>query len=118
MTSYDWNLLPAEDLSPQITRRAIHTPALTIARLELRQGAVVPEHNHVHEQIATVERGALEFWFGERRIELRSGQSVAIPPNEPHKVVALEDTVVVDVFSPCREDWFNGADAYLRQASR
>jgi quercetin dioxygenase-like cupin family protein len=115
MTHYDWNRLPAEELNPQITRRAIHTPALTIARLELRKGAVVPEHHHVHEQIATVERGALEFWFGDRMVELRNGQSVAIPSNVPHRVVALEDTIVVDVFSPSRQDWLSGDDAYLRK---
>jgi hypothetical protein len=33
----------------------------------------------------------------------------------PHKVVALEDTVVVDVFSPARDDWQRGDDAYLRK---
>jgi quercetin dioxygenase-like cupin family protein len=115
MTQYDWNSLPAEQLNPQVTRRAIHTAALTIARLEIQKGAVVPEHHHVHEQIATVERGELQFWFGDREVILGSGQSVAIPSNVPHKVVALADTVVVDVFSPCREDWLQGDDAYLRK---
>jgi hypothetical protein len=33
----------------------------------------------------------------------------------PHQVIALQDTVVVDVFSPCREDWLRGDDAYLRK---
>ena len=115
MTHYDWNRLPAEELNPQITRRAIHTPGLTIARLQILKGAVVPEHHHVHEQVATVERGALEFWFGEELVVLRDGQSVAIPSNVPHKVVALEDTVVVDVFTPSRDDWQRGDDAYLRK---
>jgi quercetin dioxygenase-like cupin family protein len=32
----------------------------------------------------------------------------------PHGVEALEDSVVVDVFSPAREDWIRGDDAYLR----
>jgi quercetin dioxygenase-like cupin family protein len=48
-------------------------------------------------------------------VVLRGGQSLAIPSNVPHKVVALEDTVVVDVFSPVREDWLRGDDAYLRK---
>lgn len=115
MTHYDWKSLPAEQLNPQVTRRAIHTPGLTIARLEIQKGAVVPEHHHVQEQVATVERGELQFWFGDQEMILRDGQSVAIPSNVPHKVVALADTIVVDVFSPCREDWLRGDDAYLRK---
>jgi quercetin dioxygenase-like cupin family protein len=115
MIHYDWNSLPTEQLGPQVSRRAIHTPGLTIARLNLQKGAVVPEHSHVHEQIATVERGALQFRIGDEEVTLRDGQSVSIPSNVPHQVVALEDTVVVDVFSPCREDWLRGDDAYLRK---
>lgn len=115
MTHYDWNSLPAEQLNPQIIRRAIHTPGLTIARLQIQKGAVVPEHHHVHEQVATVERGELQFWFGDQQVVLRDGQSVAIPSNVPHKVIALQDTVVVDVFTPHRDDWLSGDDAYLRK---
>ena len=115
MTHIDWNSLPVEQLNPQVSRRAIHTEGLTIARLQMQKGAVVPEHHHVHEQVATVERGALQFWFGDKEVILRDGQSVAIPSNVPHKVIALEDTVVVDVFTPHRDDWLAGDDAYLRK---
>jgi quercetin dioxygenase-like cupin family protein len=37
-----------------------------------------------------------------------------IPGNVPHRVEALEDSVVFDVFAPRREDWIRGDDAYLR----
>jgi len=114
MAHYDWNQMPPEQLNPLVVRRAIHTTNLTIARLELRQGAVVPEHHHVHEQVATVERGAIVFHMEGKEIVLRAGQSLSIPSNVPHKVVALEDSYVVDVFSPAREDWQRGDDAYLR----
>jgi quercetin dioxygenase-like cupin family protein len=46
---------------------------------------------------------------------LGAGQSVTIPPDVPHSVVAIEDTVVVDVFAPRRDDWIRGDDAYLRK---
>jgi quercetin dioxygenase-like cupin family protein len=115
MTQYDWNSMPAEQLNPQITRRVVHTENLTIARLEIEKDAVVPEHSHVNEQVATVERGALRFHIGGQDVVLRDGQSVAIPSNVPHSVVALESTTVVDVFSPRREDWLRGDDAYLRK---
>jgi quercetin dioxygenase-like cupin family protein len=115
MTHYNWNQIPAEQLNPHITRRVIHTPGLTIARLQILKGGAVPEHSHVHEQVANVERGALQFWVGDEQVVLRDGESLAIPSQVPHRVVALEDTTVVDIFTPCREDWIRGDDAYLRK---
>ncbi len=115
MQLYDWNTMKQETLNPQVARKAIHGANLTIARLEIQKDARVPEHSHVNEQIATVERGALKFFIEGRELVLHAGQSLAIPPNVPHGVVALEDTVVVDVFSPAREDWIRGDDSYLRR---
>ena len=45
---------------------------------------------------------------------MRAGEVLVIPSNVPHSAYALEDTVDIDVFSPPREDWLNGSDAYLR----
>lgn len=115
MTHHDWSSMAPEHLNPGLVRRAIHTHNMTIARLEISKDVVVPEHHHVHEQVATVERGALKFTIEGRDLVLRAGESLAIPSNVPHGVVALEDTVVVDVFSPPREDWMRGDDAYLRK---
>jgi quercetin dioxygenase-like cupin family protein len=115
MTQYDWNSMPAEQLNPQITRRVVHTENLTIARLQIAKDAVVPEHSHVNEQVATVERGALKFQVAGHDVVLRDGQSLAIPSNVPHSVVALEDTTVMDIFAPRRDDWLRGDDAYLRK---
>src|SRR5438477_1915195 len=115
MKLYDWNQLEAEQLNPRMRRKAIHTQNMTIARLEIQKSAVVPEHHHVNEQVATVERGALKFFIDGREQIVRAGESLAIPPHMPHAVEALEDTVVVDIFSPGREDWLRGDDAYLRR---
>ena len=115
MDLYDWNTIPAEQLNPSIVRRALHTESMTISRLLIAKDGAVPEHSHVNEQVATVERGALRFQVGGKEVVLGAGQSLTIPPNVPHSVVALEDTVVVDIFSPRREDWIRGDDAYLRK---
>jgi quercetin dioxygenase-like cupin family protein len=40
---------------------------------------------------------------------------VHVPPNVPHGNEALEDTVILELFSPVREDWIRGDDSYLRQ---
>jgi quercetin dioxygenase-like cupin family protein len=115
MTHHDWNSIPAEQLNPKTFRKAIHTGNMTIARLELLKGSLVPEHHHVNEQVATVEKGALKFLIEGRELILRSGQSLAIPSNVPHAVEALEDTTVLDIFAPRRDDWIAGDDAYLRK---
>jgi quercetin dioxygenase-like cupin family protein len=61
-----------------------------------------------------LESGALRFTIsGEGRV-LRAGDVLLIPPDAPHMVEALEDSVAVDLFSPRREDWIRGDDAYLR----
>ena len=46
---------------------------------------------------------------------LRAGEVLVIPSNLPHRAVALEDTLDVDVFNPPRQDWLDGTDAYLRR---
>ena len=46
---------------------------------------------------------------------MHAGEVVVIPSNVPHRALALEDTLDVDVFSPPREDWLKGTDAYLRR---
>jgi quercetin dioxygenase-like cupin family protein len=115
MHLYDWNRMEAEQLNPLVRRKAIHTQNMTIARLEIQKSAVVPEHHHVHEQVATVEIGALKFFIDGGEQIVRAGESIAIPPNVPHSVEAMEDSVVVDIFSPSRDDWQRGDDSYLRR---
>ena len=115
MPLYDWKQIPEEQMNPLVSRRAIHMNGITIARLHMKKDAVVPEHHHVHEQVATVEKGALKFFMEGKELVLTAGQSLAIPSNVPHGVQAMEDTDVVDVFSPCREDWLKGDDSYLRK---
>ena len=115
MTTYEWDHLEKEQMNPRITRQVIHSEQMTIARLELQKGGVVPEHHHVNEQVSMVERGALKFFIGGREQVVRTGEVLAIPPNVPHAVEVLEDSVVVDVFSPPRDDWKRGDDSYLRR---
>lgn len=109
-----WDSEPVEQLSPKIGRQMIHTETMTLARIRLRRGAVVPRHQHPNEQIATVLEGRLRFVVGDEEREVSAGESVPLPADVPHEVEALEDSIVLDVFSPVREDWVRGEDAYLR----
>ena len=107
--------MTAEQMNPRMSRKVIHSQNLTVARLELRKGGIVPEHSHVNEQVSMVQSGALRFVIDGREQMVRAGECLVIPPHVPHRVDVLEDTVVVDVFSPAREDWIRGDDAYLRR---
>jgi quercetin dioxygenase-like cupin family protein len=52
---------------------------------------------------------------GDEEFVLKAGQMVHVPPNVPHGNEALEDTMIMELFSPIREDWIKGDDSYLRQ---
>ena len=110
-----WTEVTAETLKPGVIRRAFHTDGMTVARLQLAAGSIVPRHSHVNEQITNVEQGRLVFLFDDERVEVSAGESLAILPNVSHAVEALEDSVALDLFTPRREDWIQGDDAYLRR---
>ena len=111
---YNWLQVPEEQLNPSVSRQMIHGETMTIARLRLRKGAIVPLHHHVNEQITMLEQGKLRFVIAGQEQIVIGGQALTIPPNAPHLVEALEDSLATDLFSPVREDWIRGDDAYLR----
>lgn len=118
MSPHNWSAIPTEQLGPLLIRQMIHTSRLTIAKLVLKKGAIVPLHHHENEQVTMLESGVLRFELAGETVILRGGEALPIPPNVPHMVEALEDSFATDVFTPAREDWIRGDDAYLRgQAS-
>jgi quercetin dioxygenase-like cupin family protein len=114
MTTYNWSEVPQEQMNALVTRQVIHSDSLTIAIIGLATGGSVPTHSHVNEQVMNIFSGQLKVVLDGTEMVLSGGQSLVIPPNVPHSVEALEDTVAIDVFSPRREDWIRGDDAYLR----
>jgi quercetin dioxygenase-like cupin family protein len=114
---YRWQDLAAEPLKGTITRKLITSQRMMIAHVHFKKGDDVPLHAHENEQITYILEGALHFWLGdhgEREVTVRAGEVLVIPSNLPHRAVALEDTVDMDVFNPPRQDWLNGTDAYIR----
>ena len=114
-TLHEWDSIAKQELAPGVQRRYITTSRVTLARFALARGSVVPEHEHEQEQVSYVVSGALQFKLGGREIVARSGAVMQIPSRVPHSVVALEDTEVIDVFSPVRQDWLDGTDTYFRK---
>jgi quercetin dioxygenase-like cupin family protein len=109
-----WDDIPREQLNPQIDRQALHADGLTVARIYLKKGAIVPLHRHVNEQLSYVLEGRLRFDFEGREQIVAAGEMMQISANEPHEVEALEDSLALDIFQPVREDWVRGEDSYLR----
>jgi quercetin dioxygenase-like cupin family protein len=105
-------------MSDLISRKIITGEKAMIAQIFLKRGAVVPEHHHESEQITYVLEGALKFELEGQEVVVRKGEVLRIPSHVPHRAVALEDTVDIDVFSPIRKDWLAKDDAYLRRGER
>jgi len=115
MRQYDWSDIAEEQMNPAFTRKVIHAERITVARVTLSKGSVVPRHSHPNEQITVLEKGRLKFVFDGREETIEGGQVMQITPDAPHSVEALEDSVAYDLFSPIREDWIRGEDSYLRR---
>lgn len=110
-----WASLPTEHITPTIARKYLTGARVTVARFELKRGGVVPRHHHENEQVSCVLTGALRFNFDGREVVVRDGEVMQIPGGVPHEVAVLEDTVVIDVFSPLRQDWIDGTDSYFKK---
>ena len=89
-----------------------------VAQVFLAKDSVVPTHQHESEQLTYILEGALKFELEGREIVVRKGEVLLIPSNVPHRAVALEDTVDLDIFSPIRTDWLTRNDGYLRRGER
>ena len=109
-----WHEMPVENMNPLFDRQYVVGNQVMVARISLKRGCIVPQHSHHHEQISHILSGAVRFLIDGREITLGVGELLLIPPHVPHSVVALEDTIAIDTFTPPREDWINKTDQYLR----
>jgi unsaturated pyranuronate lyase len=77
--------------------------------VRLRPGCIVPSHAHENEQFVHVIRGRIRFGIGDdagpdhRQVVLQGGEVLHLPANVPHSAEALEETLVIDIFSPPSE---------------
>lgn len=88
-----------------VRRRTLVSGATMMQMLvELKEGSHLPEHRHPQEQIAHVVSGRLRFWVDGAAQEIGAGESLYLKSGIAHAVDALETAVVLDTFSPPRED--------------
>lgn len=109
-----WAEVPAEKLSDSITRQMVGGKQATLARFSLARGAHVGLHQHESEQYCCVQQGALKMKLAGNEMVLRPGDVLVIPSMAEHEAWAMEDCVVMDFFSPPRQDWLAGSNDYLK----
>ena len=89
-----------------VTARIVNGERISMAVVELAPGGLVPEHHHQNEQLGLVLEGEVGFRIGDEERTLGPGGTWRILADVPHQVRAGADgAVVVDIFTPVREDW-------------
>lgn len=83
----------------------VHGQTTHLTEVRFIKGAVVPEHRHPHEQTGYLISGSLRFFVDGEDTVVTPGDCWNFAPEVPHGAEALEDSVVIEVFSPIREDY-------------
>lgn len=99
----------AQNLGGGVTRRVLtYGGKLMMVEVTMSKGGRGEVHTHPHEQISYIAAGAFEFTVGEEKQVVHAGDSLYVAPDVPHGTLSLEDgSVVVDIFTPIREDFLN-----------
>ena len=105
----NWSTIPIEQVSEGIQRQMFVGNQMMICRFRFRPFLVTPEHDHPHEQMTIVERGKVRFFVeGKERIA-SAGDVLHFPPKCWHGATMMdEEVVLIDIFTPLREDFLNG----------
>ena len=83
----------------------VHGEKTLMGRFRLKKGSRIPPHSHPHEQTGLLLSGKLKFLVGDESYTAEPGDSWCIPHDVEHGAEALEDSLVIEVFSPVREDY-------------
>ncbi len=106
--------LPEERITDKITRRVLSGKQGMMVWWNAKAGAHAGAHQHPHEQLVWMLKGRLELRIGSERRMLLPGDVAVIPGGTEHEAWFRDDTEVLDVFSPPREDFLRGGTpAYM-----
>ena len=98
--------IPPQEIIGGLLARVVHADRITLAVVEIEPDAELPEHSHENEQLGLVLSGSVTFRVGEEARSLGPGGIWRIPANTSHFLRAShEGAVVLDVFTPPRNDW-------------
>lgn len=95
-----------EQVSELVSRKIMaYDDSLMLVKAAFKTGGIGPIHHHIHSQITHVESGVFEVTIGDETKTLKAGDSFYIAPNIPHGATCKEGGILIDVFSPMREDF-------------
>ncbi len=100
--------ITSERINDKISRRVVSGDRGMLVWWSVKAGAHAAAHSHPHEQIVWVTSGLIDVRIGNERRPCGPGDIAVIPGGVEHEVWFREDTEVVDVFSPPREDFLAG----------
>jgi quercetin dioxygenase-like cupin family protein len=101
----DW-----EDLGGGVSRKILGWDnQVMMVKVKFEKGAEGAPHQHFHTQTTYVAKGKFEFTVDGEKKTVEYGDGLYIPPNLVHGAVCLEEGVLIDVFSPVREDFLDGS---------
>jgi quercetin dioxygenase-like cupin family protein len=111
--------LEEERVTDKITRRILAGDKAMIVWWSIKAGAHAAAHKHPHEQIFWMLKGKMDFRIGDERRTCGAGEFGVIPGGVEHEAWFPEDTEVIDVFGPPREDFLaGGTPAYMSKDNR
>ena len=98
--------MPWEDLGNGIKRQIYgYDDQIMLVKVRFEKDAVGVLHEHYHSQVTYVESGVFEMTIGDQKRLIKKGDGFYAPPHEIHGCVCIEPGLLVDVFSPHREDF-------------
>ena len=107
----DWTSIPIEHIADGIERQMIWGERLMVCRLRFAPRVVTAVHSHPHEQITLVASGRVLFTIEDQVREVSAGDVLHFPPGVRHGATMLdEEVVLIDIFSPIREDFLPRTD--------
>lgn len=95
-----------EDLGNGIKRKILaYNDSLMVAEVHFEEGAIGVLHSHPHEQITYIIEGEFEFNIGGEKLLVTKGDSTFKEPNIEHGAVCMKKGVLIDIFTPKRDDF-------------
>lgn len=82
-----------------------YTDELMVVKVAFEKGSIGALHNHVHTQMSYVESGTFEITIENLKQVVKAGDTYYIPPNKVHGAICLEKGILIDIFTPHREDF-------------
>lgn len=100
------NTVPATAPEPGMLRQVLaHSPQLMVVRHQFKKGWVGAAHAHPHHQLVYVISGSISITTNGQTQTAKAGDSFIVDGGVEHQASALEDSEVLDVFTPIREDY-------------